>query len=196
MQIPCNYLFAIVSSLCSTHMCIITSIFCFATLPPPQPLLLHHSPISFCPLTIYFVILLVYLFFYLLWFAPPLIAYFTMPIACLVTYFCQPLRVFIYHQFLPTLPPFFSLSTYCLPFSPYTYFVIMFILNLLSPSTTPCASVGMWCYPPLWLVSIFLIGLCLFCLLYCPWFYFVCVCVCVFFFVCSSKFFACFFFFF
>ncbi len=114
--------------------------------PPPPPILLHNSPILFCPLAIYFVMLLVYLIFYLLWFAPPLIAYFTMPIAYLITYFCQPLRIFIYHQFPPTLPPILSLNTCCLPISPHAYFVIMFILNLPSPSTTLCASVGMWSY--------------------------------------------------
>ncbi len=122
MQIPCNYLLAIVS------------------------ILLHHSPILFCPFAIYFIMLLAYLIFYLLWFAPPLIAYFTMPIAFLLTFFCQPLRIFIYHQFPPTSPPFFSLSTYCLPISPHVYFGIMFIFNWPSPSTTPCASVGMWSY--------------------------------------------------
>ncbi len=120
----------------------------------------HHKHILLCtsppyfviPFT-YFVLPPCYLLHYatclshllLLWLALHLIAYFTMPIACFVTYFCQPLRIFIYHQFPPTSPPFFSLSTYCLPISPHVYFVIMFIFNLPSP-TTLCASVGMWSF--------------------------------------------------
>ncbi len=116
MQIPCNYLFAIVSSLCSTHMCIITSIFCFATLShPPQT--------SFVTPFTYFIL-------------PPyyLLHYFTCLSLLLFTLICpSPRCLFHYANCLSCHPLLSTTQNIHLP-SIFTYFATIFFFKYLLPT--------------------------------------------------------------